>query len=146
MLPSKGVTSMRVRGVWLLFLVLGLAGCPRRDQPPASAYDPELLEAAQNAARRHEATGSARDDPAVAPARAECDRLTGGCPEGFLCWDSWYCKLGTDQCSSSGDKRCHKLCSRNADCPEDMPVCVARAVFRGTAEGTEERFCVAEEP
>ncbi len=132
-----------IRAVSLVLLAVALAGCPKRDVPPDSAYDPELVDAARQAAEA-KGQGGAEAPAGEAPvARAECDRETGGCPEGFLCWDSWYCKLGTDQCSAAGDKRCHKLCATHADCPADMPQCVARAIFRGSAEGTEERFCVA---
>jgi hypothetical protein len=138
---------MRTSIVLVCALGLGVlaGGCPKRDLPPDSAYDPEVLEAARQAARDKDADRAAdADRPGeTAAAAGECNRDTGGCAEGFLCWDSWYCKLGTDQCSASGDKRCHKLCASDADCPEDMPTCSAQAMFKGSGEGTEERFCVS---
>ncbi|HOX45871.1 MAG TPA: hypothetical protein PK668_19880 [Myxococcota bacterium] len=136
---------MRTSIVVVCALGLGvlLGGCPKRDLPPDSAYDPELLEyARQVAADKDRPVDGDQPGPAAAE-QAECNRETGGCAEGFLCFDSWYCKLGTDQCSAAGDKRCHKLCSTDADCPEDMPRCAAQAMFNGSAEGTEERFCVS---
>ncbi|MBN2494743.1 MAG: hypothetical protein JXR96_09155 [Deltaproteobacteria bacterium] len=123
------------------------AGCPKRDQPPPTAYDPELLAAAQQAAEEDAAAqNDAGPSSNAAKAKPECDRERGGCAEGFLCWDSWYCKRGLeDQCSAAGDKRCHKRCETDADCPADTPRCVEKPIFNGSERGILERFCVSGE-
>ena len=125
----------------------GLSGCPKRDLPPESSYDPELLATAKDLAAE-EGDGEAAEGAGEAPAaeQGECDRERGGCPAGYLCWDSWYCKKGfDDQCSAMGDKRCHKLCEADEDCPEKMPLCRERPLFKGPDRGTLEKFCVAED-
>jgi hypothetical protein len=129
--------------VCLLFLCT-LAGCPKREQPPSSAYDPELLEAAREAAADREAEERAYDEEnKVEETASECTREEGGCKKGFVCWDSYYCKGGFgDQCSASGDKRCHKLCTDDGDCPEKMPHCRTLPLFSGSDRGIEEKFCV----
>lgn len=130
-------------------LVIGLAvllaGCPRRDQPPESSYDPELLETAKELAAEQDQTDQAAvSDQGEAEKKGECSRETGGCPAGYLCWDSWYCKQGRDdQCSAMGDKRCHKLCFDDGDCPRAMPLCREKPIFKGSDRGRLERFCVA---
>jgi hypothetical protein len=76
--------------------------------------------------------------------QGECDRETGGCRKGYICWDSRFCKHGfEDQCSAAGDKRCHKKCADNGDCPEDMPFCREIPLFSGSDRGILEKFCVS---
>jgi hypothetical protein len=119
-------------------------GCHPQEKPPASAYDPALIEAAQEAAaERKAADEESADQESGKTTVAECTRQEGGCKRGYICWDSYYCKLGfADQCSASGDKRCHKLCMDDGDCPQAMPHCRLMPIFSGTERGVEEKFCV----
>ena len=139
-------TGLLVLAMGLMF---GVFGCPKKEQVPESSYDPELLAAAREAAAREEQAANAGDDGSAETAsgeEAECNRDTGGCPDGSLCWDSWYCKQGRpDQCSAQGDKRCHKRCSDDSDCPEAMPRCIEKPIFKGSDRGVLEKFCVAGE-
>ena len=131
--------------IWI-FLLLGLSGCPKREQPPESAYDPELLEAARAAAKDRENDElDANQDTQLPEGPAECTRESGGCKKGYICWDSHFCKQGfSDQCSASGDKRCHKECAENKHCPNEMPYCVEKPIFSGSERGKTEKFCVEE--
>jgi len=143
------VKKMMVACVWAALLTVVLlisGGCHPREQPPASAYDPALLEAAREAAaERKEADEESADESFRTTAVAECTRQEGGCKHGYICWDSYYCKLGfADQCSAAGDKCCHKLCTDDADCPQDMPYCRLKPIFSGSERGVEEKFCVRE--
>ncbi len=128
-------------------LSIGLSGCPKKEVVPESSYDPELLETAREVANEQdqvEADAAAARTDGASEQPSECNRDTGGCPAGSLCWDSWYCKQGReDQCSAQGDKRCHKRCSDDSDCPEAMPRCIEKPIFKGTDRGVLERFCVA---
>jgi hypothetical protein len=132
-------------GVFVLACV-GL-GCPKRDLPPESSYDPDLVRTAKQIAAEQDA----RDRAAVgqhssATVAGECSRETGGCPQDSICWDSWYCKQDRpDQCSASGDKRCHKRCEDDTECPEKMPRCREQPLFKGSDRGVLEKFCVADE-
>lgn len=135
--------------VMLTGLSLWLSGCPKKEVVPESSYDPELLETAREVAgRENEVQQDASGDPdeGVSGQPTECTRDTGGCPDGSLCWDSWYCKQGRpDQCSAQGDKRCHKRCGDDDDCPEAMPRCIEKPIFKGSDRGVLEKFCVAGE-
>jgi len=138
----------RIPVILLFAAMFLLQGCPRREQPPASAYDPELLETARAVSEAREAEEQAAEDQQVteqagSESPAECTRQEGGCPEGYVCWDSYYCKRGfSDQCSAAGDKRCHKRCTDDADCPPEMPRCRTKPIFSGSDRGIEEKFCV----
>jgi len=105
-----------------------------------------LLKAAREAAAERKAADEESEvEGSQAATVAECTRQEGGCKHGYICWDSYYCKLGSaDQCSAAGDKRCHKLCSDDADCPQDMPYCRLKPIFSGSERGVEEKFCVRE--
>ena len=129
------------------FLVLLAASCHPQPKPPETAYDPALLEASREAAREQELERQQQAQQAeqVQPVKGQCSREEGGCPPGYFCWDSYFCKQGfTDQCTASGDKRCHKLCDNDADCPHRMPHCRAKPIFSGSERGSEVKFCVAE--
>jgi len=140
------------RLVFLLMVSISLivSGCPKRDQPPASAYDQELLDSAarikqqEKDERAHEEALAAQEAArAEENYEAECNRQDGGCKKGYLCWDSFYCKQGfEEQCTSSGDKMCHKKCVDNGDCPSKMPACVEKPIFHGSERGVLESFCV----
>jgi hypothetical protein len=135
--------------LFLVFFVvfpLMVCGCPHRDEVPESAYDPELVEAAKAAAEDERAAREAaasEQAEAAEEQKGECSRETGGCEKGYVCWDSWFCKNGFEgQCSAAGDKRCHKKCSTNAGCPQDMPFCREIPIFSGSDHGVLEKFCV----
>jgi hypothetical protein len=137
------------RFVPFVLLALVVAGCPKRDQPPASAYDDDLLQSADEIAddsrQAQEREAALGDETGFGnqEVEGECTRETGGCKKGFLCWDSYYCRQGNkDQCTASGDKMCHKLCVDDGDCPRKMPVCTEKPIFHGTDRGVLEKFCV----
>jgi hypothetical protein len=124
---------------------LFLAGCHHQARPPETAYDPELLKLAQEAAeeQKNQAPEPVKEEPVRT--EGECSRDGVGCPPGYICWDSYFCKLGfTDQCSADGDRRCHKLCSDDGDCPRSEPRCVTRPIFAGSETGKEFKFCLGE--
>lgn len=129
-------------------LALLAAACHPEPKPPETAYDPALLEAAREAARERERERQQlqqQQQQAQPVKKGECSREEGGCPPGYFCWDSYFCKQGfTDQCTASGDKRCHKLCDSDVDCPRRMPHCRAKPIFSGSERGSEVKFCVAE--
>ncbi len=132
---------------WVLLISVATFACSNRDQPPESAYDTSTLESARALAKiraqeDEQNLQAQREQKAKAP-KPECSRLTGGCAEGHICWDSHFCKQGfDDQCSAAGDKRCHKLCSFDGDCPEKMPHCQEKPIFSGSERGKLEKFCV----
>jgi hypothetical protein len=131
------------------FLVLAmLAGCAKRQEIPQSAYDPAVLAAVEEAAQaeqeRREALAASQAEQQRRQ-KGECDYKKGGCPEGFVCWDSYFCKNNfSDQCKAAGDRRCHKRCREDGDCPKEMPSCQEIPLFLGTESGVLEKFCVAE--
>lgn len=128
--------------------LLAAAGCAKREAPPPSAYDPELVETLERAQAedRERAAAAARDRADPADAQAECTWETGGCPDGSICFDSWYCRRGRpDQCGARGDQRCHPRCDSDEDCPAQWPLCRDIPMFKGSDRGQLERFCVAEE-
>ena len=133
--------------VWLVAVALLITGCPKRDDVPEYAYDPELLEAAR-AAREERERADREAEEAMRQQqeqeeKGECSRETGGCRAGYICYDSYFCKGGDkDQCSASGDKMCHKKCFDDNDCPSDTPYCREIAIFHGTERGILEKFCV----
>ena len=141
---------MRIIPVISVLFCMVVCGCPRRDQVPESAYDPELVEAAKAAAEDEKAAREAaaqEQEEETEEEQGECNRETGGCKEGYICWDSRFCKHGfEDQCSAAGDKRCHKKCSDNSDCPEDMAFCREIPIFSGSDHGVLEKFCVPTRP
>ena len=127
-----------------LLAVLGTA-CRSGPQVPESAYDPELLKMAEEAAAEREREAQQLSPPPPEPEQkeGECSREEGGCPPGYLCWDSYFCRQGfADQCSADGDRRCHKLCSDDGDCPRSTPHCVTKPIFSGSEQGQEFKFCV----
>ena len=138
----------RILPVFIVIFTMIICGCPHRDEVPESAYDPELVEAAKAAAEAERAAREAAEEEeaeaaAAAEVKGECNRETGGCKKGYICWDSWFCKHGfEDQCSAAGDKSCHKKCADNGDCPEDMPFCREIPIFSGSDHGVLEKFCV----
>lgn len=123
-----------------------LSGCLRGERVPESAYDPELIETAKAIREQQEAERKAYEQAKTVEKKnqkSECNRNTRGCKDGYICWDSWYCKQGfSDQCTESGDKKCHQKCSSRKDCPEEMPVCREIPVFNGSEHGVLEKFCV----
>ena len=130
----------------LLLVAVLTVGCSRRSGPPETMYDQDLIDTAREVAleRRMKSDAAPGEDEAQKPT-GECNRETGGCPPGYLCWDSWFCKRGAeDQCSASGDRRCHKLCSDGDDCPRSSPLCAEKPIFKGSEEGTAEKFCISE--
>ena len=131
--------------IFIPILALGLAGCPKRDQPPESSYDPEIVDTAKRIVEESDRQADQADQKdAQDQVQAECSRETRGCPDDHLCWDSWYCKQGRDdQCSAIGDKRCHKRCADHSDCPKAMPRCEEKPIFKGSERGVLEKFCVA---
>jgi hypothetical protein len=136
-----------INKVILLVLVFGLsiAGCAKNNQVPKTAYDPALLEAAQAAEQERKEEETVLEKQSVQQQEAECSREGGGCQPGWICWDSWYCKDGFDnQCSSAGDKKCHKQCDDHQDCPESMPECKETPIFKGSDRGVLESFCIKE--
>ena len=138
-MKAQALPAICLAAVWLL------AGCHRQPQPPPSAYDKELLDTARRIAeenrRRDEQARQQAAEPK--PQKVQCSRETGGCQPGYICWDSYFCKRGfDDQCTASGDKRCHKLCDTDEDCPRSMPKCRAKPMFSGSEEGREVTFCV----
>ena len=139
--------AVRTTFLVILFLSLSLAlsACPKREQPPKNAYDPELMATAAELAKDKDKGPSDTSQGETAEEEGECNRTTGGCEKGYLCWDSWYCKHGQDTCSAMGDKRCHKICIDDKDCPKDMPRCAEKPIFRGSDRGQLEKFCVAPE-
>lgn len=130
----------------LLFLSIWVSGCPKRSDVPESAYDPEILDTAKKAIAESKAQQPVTTEETPADnAKGECDHQSGGCKKGYVCWDSRFCKSGfTDQCAESGDKRCHRSCSQDGDCPAEMPTCRDISVFKGNEVGTLEKFCVGE--
>ncbi|MBW2699920.1 MAG: hypothetical protein JRF33_03790 [Deltaproteobacteria bacterium] len=130
-------------GMALMGLAFIISACPRREQPPKSSYDSDLMATAAELAKDQSQPTELPADPPEEEVKGECDRLTGGCAEGFLCWDSWYCKNAEDTCSGMGDKKCHKLCNNHSECPKAMPRCVEKPIFRGSDRGKLEKFCVA---
>ncbi len=127
-----------------MLLAMVCWGCRHEAKPPESAYDPELLKMAEEAAaeREREARQTPKE-PEVQPKKGECSREEGGCPPGYLCWDSYFCKQDfPDQCSADGDLRCHKLCSDDGDCPRSAPTCITKPIFSGSEQGQEYKFCV----
>jgi hypothetical protein len=106
-----------------------------------------LVEAAKAAAEAEKAEReeeAQRQEEYAKEVKGECDRETGGCEKGYICWDSWFCKHGfEDQCSGAGDKMCHKKCGSNSDCPEKMPFCREIPIFSGSDHGVLEKFCVS---
>ena len=137
----------RIIPVFCLIFAVIFCGCPGRSEVPESAYDPELVEAAKAAAEAEKAARAeeaARQEEYAKEVKGECDRETGGCEKGYICWDSWFCKHGfEDQCTAAGDKMCHKKCSDNSDCPEKMPFCREIPIFAGSEHGVLEKFCVS---
>jgi hypothetical protein len=133
--------------VIFVFFGMILCGCPHRDEVPESAYDPELVEAAKAAAEDERAAreeAEAEQAEQVEEEKGECSRETGGCKQGYICWDSWFCKHGfEDQCTMAGDKMCHKKCGDNSDCPQEMPFCREIPIFSGSDHGVLEKFCVS---
>ena len=135
---------------WLMLAALCVCGCPKRDQVPETAYDPDLIEAAraaqeeQEQARREAERQAEFDKQRVEEEEeGECSRDEGGCRGGYVCWDSYFCKSGDqDQCSQAGDKKCHKKCQYDVDCPSDMPYCREKPIFHGDERGVLEKFCV----
>jgi hypothetical protein len=127
-------------------LGLVLAGCPKKE--PVSAYDSKLLESAKAAAeeeKRHQAE-MAEQNKKYREKKGECSREQDECPDGFLCWDSFFCKADNkDQCSAYGDKRCHKTCNADVDCPSATPLCKEQPMFNGSEQGVMEKICVAKE-
>ena len=142
---------IRILPVFFVVFAMIVCGCPGRSEVPESAYDPEMIEAAKAAVEAERAEREAEEEAAAAEAaeaaeevKGECSRETGGCKEGYVCWDSWFCKRGfEDQCSAAGDKSCHKKCADNGDCPEDMPFCREIPIFSGSDHGILEKFCVS---
>jgi hypothetical protein len=127
--------------------LLGLLvfACHRRDEVPKSAYDPEIVETAQKIAENErERDRMAREtNQETQQKKGECGRETGGCQEGFLCWDSYFCKNDfPDQCSGSGDRRCHRQCETSQDCPEKMPNCTEVPFFNGSEQGVLQKICI----
>ncbi len=140
---------------YVLFLIafaLSVVSCSRGEKVPRSAYDPKLLDTADQIAKDNEAHQKALEEQSQADQeetlpRGECDREEGGCPSDHVCWDSYFCKDGsTDSCSASGDKLCHKRCKSDRDCTARMPRCVERPIFRGDENGVLEKFCIGKEP
>ena len=139
-----------MKHAWILgflWITFAFAGCSKRDQPPTSAYDPKLIETAKEVsenerlAREQEEAEAAEKSKTV---KGECSRQRGGCQDGFICWDSYFCKAGfSDQCSGSGDKMCHKKCASHDDCPKEMPTCRELPLFNSNEAGVLEKFCVA---
>ncbi len=125
---------------------LALAGCPKKE--PVSAYDAKLLESARAAAeeeKRYQAE-MAKEYSKSQEVKGECSREQDDCEDGFLCWDSYFCKADNkDQCSAYGDKRCHKLCTTDADCPSAMPRCQEQPIFSGSEQGVLQKLCVVKE-
>ena len=131
---------------WMLILAWTVAGCPRRDQPPESSYDPKLVDTAKQIA--DDANQPIPDQPDSsnegAETEGECDRDSGGCVTGWICWDSYFCKgAGENACTAAGDKRCHKRCQQHSDCPSDTPRCKEVPIFKGSEHGVLEMFCVS---
>ncbi len=127
---------------FLLGLPFVITGCPKRDQPPKSSYDPELVEVAQELSK----TDQVEDDTVQntrEKTKGECTSTLNNCKEGFICWDSMFCRQDNpDQCSAQGDKLCHKKCNDDSDCPESMPRCIEKPIFRHSDRGPLEKFCV----
>ncbi len=132
----------------LLLCVVSLACCAKRQEIPQSAYDPAVLAAVEEAAQaeqeRREALAAAQAEQ-ERRSKGECNYKKGGCREGFVCWDSYFCKNNfSDQCKAAGDRMCHKRCREDADCPKEMPSCQEIPLFLGTETGVLEKFCVGE--
>ena len=127
-----------------------VAGCAKREQPPASAYGEDLLQSAQKIKQeqkeedaREKALQAEEANRAEEEYESECSRKTGGCKKGYICWDSYFCKQGFgDQCTASGDRMCHKKCVDHGDCPSKMRACAEKPLFHGTERGVLEKFCV----
>jgi hypothetical protein len=138
----------RILATMGLFVLLGLvvAGCPKKE--PVSAYDANLLKSARAAAeeeKRYRAE-MAKEYSNVQEAKGECSREQDDCEDGYLCWDSSFCKAGNkDQCSAYGDKRCHKLCATDTDCPSATPRCQEQPMFNGSEQGILQKLCMAKE-
>ena len=132
----------------VILLGLVLLGCRKRDKVPESAYDPEIVAAARalaQEANQGEEPTNVSSQPREKK-KGDCDWETGGCQVGWICWDSWFCKGGfEDQCSATGDQRCHKQCAGDQDCPGSMPVCKEVPIFKGSDRGVLEKFCVSRE-
>lgn len=63
-----------------------------------------------------------------------CSRESGydTCPTGYLCYWSWECPKGIQDCGPpTGDFLCHKECQSNNDCPRGTPFCEETALMRG---------------
>ncbi len=124
---------------------LCVSGCLHGEKVPESAYDPDIIETAKAIQKEQEAEREAFEHAEEAERKkqtAECSRTTGGCKEGYLCWDSWYCKHGfSDQCTASGDKKCHKRCANRKNCPKEYPICREVPIYNGSDRGVLEKIC-----
>jgi hypothetical protein len=137
--------NFQMRNGVVLVLTFVLFGCPKRSDVPESAYDPSILKAADEIAADQKAKDDALSSRTEVEktSKPECSRESGGCEDGYVCNDSYFCKDGFDgQCSGSGDKRCHKLCKKDDECPEKMPVCGEIPVFQGSEQGTLFKACI----
>jgi len=135
------------RASFLIACVGLVISCMGGEKVPKSAYDPKLLDTAQQIAKDNDEQQKALEQQNQAQSedntRGECDREEGGCPEDHVCWDSFFCKDGsTDSCSASGDKLCHKRCKTDRDCTARMPRCMEKPIFNGNDNGVLEKFCV----
>lgn len=135
----RELALMGIVGLFGLIFV----GCPKNE--PVSAYDPKLLESARAAAeeeKQHQAE-MAEANKKYQEKKGECSREQDDCEDGFICWDSYFCRAGNkDQCSAYGDKRCHKICKTDADCSSAMPRCQEQPMFNGSEQGVLEKMCV----
>lgn len=128
-------------------IVLGFSflvtGCPKRDQPPKSSYDPELVQVAEEMSERDQSGQDTEQENSDEKIKGECSNRLNNCKDGSICWDSLFCRQDNpDQCSAQGDKMCHKKCSDDSDCPEAMPKCIEKPIFKHSDRGVLEKFCV----
>ncbi len=128
-------------------IVIGLSflmtGCPKRDQPPKSSYDPDLVEVAEELSEENQLEQNPEQQSTDKQVKGECQRSLDNCKDGYVCWDSLFCRQDNpDQCSSQGDRLCHKKCNEDSDCPQDMPRCIEKPIFKHSDRGVLEKFCV----
>ena len=70
------------------------------------------------------------------------------CSEGYTCYHSvpgGPAPLGTPPEPTSGDKKCHKNCIFDKDCPSNTPICVKKTIQIGDVSGPNKNICFSKD-